>query len=237
MTYHDLYKKLEDDSSNAFLGSAIALSSYSLFSLFDEERADDFLSLSSADALLYEEQVNIESVHSEKEIIDALDCYDSCLSDFIFASHLHSDDAFKKMISLNRHMFEDLFEMSYSAVNQKRGIEYKRTEEEPIPNKRRYLINLNKENMIDVVLPLLVVFRKLLKRRQNGKKPYTFKEETESILVLLNEMIETKNITSDDLVKLSEFSMKCTSEIKMVSLKNDYIYLSGFYAAVLSYFE
>lgn len=237
MTYQELYTKLEDDSSNAFLGSAIALSSYSLFTVFDEERAEDFLSLSSADALLYMEQVNEESIYSKEEIVEALDCYDTCLSDFVFASRLHSDDVFKNMISLNSHMFEELFEMSYSAVNQKRGIEYKRKEEDPIQDKRRYLINLNKENMMDVILPLLVVLRKLLKRRQNRKKPYTFKEETDCILTLLDDRIKARNITSDDLAKLSSFSLKCTTEIKMVSLKNDYIYLSQFYKTVLTYFE
>ncbi len=237
MTYHELYKKLEDDSSNAFLGSAIALSSYSLFRTFDEDRAEDFLPLSSADALLYEEQVKREPVYSDDQIVESLTCYDTCLSDFVFAMQLNAEDAFKKMISLNHEMFDDLFDLSYSVIKQKRGIEFKKNEEEPFQDKRRYLIDLNSENMIDVLLPLLVVFRKLLKRRQNGKKPYTFKGETENVLVLLDCMINEKKITMDDLLRLSGFAIKCTSEIKMESLKNDYIYLSRFYEDAVYYFR
>ncbi len=237
MTCHELYSKLVDDTSNAFLGSAIALSSYSLFNTFDEDRSEDFLSLSFADELLYEEQVKNESVYSDNEIINALSCYDDCLSDFVFASHLNSDDVFKRMIEMNYHMFEELFSMSYTAVNQKRGITYTRKKEEPIQNKRRYLIDLNEENMVDVLLPLLAVFRKLLKRRQNGKRPYTFQVETMDTIHLLDRMIEERKITRDELIELSDFALKCTSEIKMVSLKNDYIYLSRFFKNAVCYFK
>ncbi len=237
MTYQELYTKLVDDSSNAFLGSAIALSSYSLFNTFDEDRSEDFLELSSADELLYEEQVKNESIYSSSDIIKALSCYDDCLSDFIFASRLNSDGAFKKMIEMNYQMFDELFFMSYNAVNQKRGITYTRNKEEPLQNKRRYLIDLNEKNMVDVLLPLLAVFRKLLKRRQNGKKPYTFHDETMDMIDLLDRMIEERIITGNELVRLSDFALKCTSEIKMVSLKNDYIYLSGFFENAVCYFR
>lgn len=237
MRYNELIKQLNDDRSSAFLGSAIALSCYSLFMTFDEEKAEDFLLLSDADSLLYKEQVSLENIYSEEDIKKALSIYDDCLFDLSFALLLNGDQSFRKIISSDYEMFEDLYNFSYQIISKKRDITFNRKKEEPLQNKMRYVISLNDKNMIDVILPLLIVFRKLLKRKHNGKKPFSFNEEVNEVLSLLDNMIQNREIDKENILSLSSFSKRCTEEIKTESLRNDYFFLSDMFSLMASYFN
>lgn len=237
MRYNELIKQLNDDRSSAFLGSAIALSCYSLFMTFDEEKAEDFLLLSDADSLLYKEQVSLENIYSEEDIKKALSIYDDCLFDLSFALLLNGDQSFRKIISSDYEMFEDLYNLSYQIISKKRNIIFNRKKEEPLQNKMRYVISLNDKNMIDVILPLLIVFRKLLKRKHNGKKPFSFNEEVNEVLSLLDNMIQNREIDKENILSLSSFAKRCTEEIKAESLRNDYFFLSDMFSLMASYFN
>lgn len=237
MRYNELIKQLNDDRSSAFLGSAIALSCYSLFMTFDEEKAEDFLLLSDADSLLYKEQVSLENIYSEEDIKKALSIYDDCLFDLSFALLLNGDQSFRKIISSDYEMFEDLYNLSYQIISKKRDITFNRKKEEPLQNKMRYVISLNDKNMIDVILPLLIVFRKLLKRKHNGKKPFSFNEEVNEVLSLLDNMIQNREIDKENILSLSSFAKRCTEEIKTESLRNDYFFLSDMFSLMASYFN
>lgn len=237
MRYNELIKQLNDDRSSAFLGSAIALSCYSLFMTFDEEKAEDFLLLSDADSLLYKEQVSLENIYSEEDIKKALSIYDDCLFDLSFALLLNGDQSFRKIISSDYEMFEDLYNLSYQIISKKRNIIFNRKKEEPLQNKMRYVISLNDKNMIDVILPLLIVFRKLLKRKHNGKKPFSFNEEVNEVLSLLDNMIQNREIDKENILSLSSFAKRCTEEIKTESLRNDYFFLSDMFSLMASYFN
>lgn len=237
MRYNELIKQLNDDRSSAFLGSAIALSCYSLFMTFDEEKAEDFLLLSDADSLLYKEQVSLENIYSEEDIKKALSIYDDCLFDLSFALLLNGDQSFRKIISSDYEMFEDLYNLSYQIISKKRNIIFNRKKEEPLQNKMRYVISLNDKNMIDVILPLLIVFRKLLKRKHNGKKPFSFNEEVNEVLFLLDNMIQNRKIDKENILSLSSFAKRCTEEIKTESLRNDYFFLSDMFSLMASYFN
>lgn len=237
MRCNELIKQLNDDRSSAFLGSAIALSCYSLFMTFDEEKAEDFLLLSDADSLLYKEQVSLENIYSEEDIKKALSIYDDCLFDLSFALLLNGDQSFRKIISSDYEMFEDLYNLSYQIISKKRNIIFNRKKEEPLQNKMRYVISLNDKNMIDVILPLLIVFRKLLKRKHNGKKPFSFNEEVNEVLSLLDNMIQNREIDKENILSLSSFAKRCTEEIKTESLRNDYFFLSDMFSLMASYFN
>lgn len=237
MRYNELIKQLNDDRSSAFLGSAIALSCYSLFMTFDEEKAEDFLLLSDADSLLYKEQVSLENIYSEEDIKKALSIYDDCLFDLSFALLLNGDQSFRKIISSDYEMFEDLYNLSYQIISKKRNIIFNRKKEEPLQNKMRYVISLNDKNMIDVILPLLIVFRKLLKRKHNGKKPFSFNEEVNEVLSLLDNMIQNREIDKENILSLSSFAKRCTEEIKTESLRNDYFFLSDMFSLMASCFN
>ncbi len=237
MRYNELITQLNDDRSSAFLGSAIALSCYSLFMTFDEEKAEDFLLLSDADSLLYKEQVSQDDIYSEVDIKKALSIYDDCLFDLSFALLLNGDQSYRKIISSDYEMFEDLYNLSYQIISKKRNITFNRKKEEPLQNKMRYVISLNDKNMIDVILPLLIVFRKLLKRKHNGKKPFSFNEEVNKVLSLLDDMIQNKKIGKEKILTLSSFAKKCTEEIKTESLRNDYFFLSDMFSLMASYFN
>lgn len=237
MRYNELITQLNDDRSSAFLGSAIALSCYSLFMTFDEEKAEDFLLLSDADSLLYKEQVSLENIYSEEDIKKALSIYDDCLFNLSFALLLNGDQSFRKIISSDYEMFEDLYNLSYQIISKKRDITFNRKKEEPLQNKMRYVISLNDKNMIDVILPLLIVFRKLLKRKHNGKKPFSFNEEVNEVLSLLDDMIQNREIDKENILSLSSFSKRCTEEIKTESLRNDYFFLSDMFSLMASYFN
>lgn len=237
MRYNELITQLNDDRSSAFLGSAIALSCYSLFMTFDEEKAEDFLLLSDADSLLYKEQVSQDDIYSEVDIKKALSIYDDCLFDLSFALLLNGDQSFRKIISSDYEMFEDLYNLSYQIISKKRNITFNRKKEEPLQNKMRYIISLNDKNMIDVILPLLIVFRKLLKRKHNGKKPFSFNEEVNEVLSLLDDMIQNKKIGKEKILTLSSFAKKCTEEVKTESLRNDYFFLSCMFSLMASYFN
>lgn len=237
MRYNELITQLNDDRSSAFLGSAIALSCYSLFMTFDEEKAEDFLLLSDADSLLYKEQVSLENIYSEEDIKKALSIYDDCLFDLSFALLLNGDQSFRKIISSDYEMFEDLYNLSYQIISKKRDITFNRKKEEPLQNKMRYVISLNDKNMIDVILPLLIVFRKLLKRKHNGKKPFSFNEEVNEVLFLLDNMIQNREIDKENILSLSSFAKRCTEEIKTESLRNDYFFLSDMFSLMASYFN
>jgi len=132
MRYNELIAQLNDDRSSAFLGSAIALSCYSLFMTFDEEKADDFLLLSDADSLLYKEQVSQENIYSEEDIKNALSIYDDCLFDLSFALLLDGDQSYKKIISSDYEMFEHLYSLSYQIISEKRNITFNRKKVEPL---------------------------------------------------------------------------------------------------------
>lgn len=237
MRYNELIKQLNDDRSSAFLGSAIALSCYSLFMTFDEEKAEDFLFLSDADSLLYKEQVSLDNIYSEEDIKKALSIYDDCLFDLSLALLLNGDQSFRKIISSDYEMFEDLYNLSYQIISKKRDITFNRKKEEPLQNKMRYVISLNDKNMIDVILPLLIVFRKLLKRKHNGKKPFSFNEEVNEVLFLLDNMIQNREIDKENILSLSSFAKRCTEEIKTESLRNDYFFLSDMFSLMASYFN
>lgn len=237
MRYNELITQLNDDRSSAFLGSAIALSCYSLFMTFDEEKAEDFLLLSDADSLLYKEQVSLENIYSEEDIKKALSIYDDCLFNLSFALLLNGDQSFRKIISSDYEMFEDLYNLSYQIISKKRNIIFNRKKEEPLQNKMRYVISLNDKNMIDVILPLLIVFRKLLKRKHNGKKPFSFNEEVNEVLSLLDNMIQNREIDKENILSLSSFAKRCTEEIKTESLRNDYFFLSDMFSLMASYFN
>lgn len=237
MRYNELIKQLNDDRSSAFLGSAIALSCYSLFMTFDEEKAEDFLFLSDADSLLYKEQVSLDNIYSEEDIKKALSIYDDCLFNLSFALLLNGDQSFRKIISSDYEMFEDLYNLSYQIISKKRDITFNRKKEEPLQNKMRYVISLNDKNMIDVILPLLIVFRKLLKRKHNGKKPFSFNEEVNEVLSLLDNMIQNREIDKENILSLSSFAKRCTEEIKTESLRNDYFFLSDMFSLMASYFN
>lgn len=237
MRYNELITQLNDDRSSAFLGSAIALSCYSLFMTFDEEKAEDFLLLSDADSLLYKEQVSLENIYSEEDIKKALSIYDDCLFNLSFALLLNGDQSFRKIISSDYEMFEDLYNLSYQIISKKRNIIFNRKKEEPLQNKMRYVISLNDKNMIDVILPLLIVFRKLLKRKHNGKKPFSFNKEVNEVLSLLDNMIQNREIDKENILSLSSFAKRCTEEIKTESLRNDYFFLSDMFSLMASYFN
>lgn len=237
MRYNELITQLNDDGSSAFLGSAIALSCYSLFMTFDEEKAEDFLLLSDADSLLYKEQVSAEDVYSEEDIKKALSIYDDCLFDLSFALSLNGDESYKKIISSDYEMFDDLYSLSYQIISKKRNITFNKKKEESLQNKRRYIISLNDENMIDVITPLLIVFRKLVKRKQRGKKPFSFIEDVNNVLSLLDNMIQNRKVDKENVLSLSSFVKRCTAEIKTESLRNDYFFLSDMFSLMASYFN
>lgn len=237
MRFNELIAQLNDDRSSAFLGSAIALSCYSLFMTFDEEKADDFLLLSDADSLLYKEQVSQENIFSEEDIKNALSIYDDCLFDLSFALLLNGDQSYRKIVSSDYEMFEHLYFLSYQIISEKRNITFNRKKVELIQNKMRYVINLNDKNMIDVILPLLIVFHKLVKRKHNGKKPFSFNEEVNEILSLLEDMIQNRTANKEKIMTMSSFAKKCTEEIKTESLRNDYFFLSDMFFLMASYFN
>ena len=237
MRYNELIAQLNDDRSSAFLGSAIALSCYSLFMTFDEEKANDFLLLSDADSLLYKEQVSLDDIYPEGEIKNALSIYDDCLFDLSFALLLNGDQSYRQIVSFDYEMFEDLYKLSYQIISEKRNITFNRKKVEPLQNKMRYVINLNDKNMVDVILPLLIVFRKLVKRKHNGKKPFSFNEEVNEILSFLDDMIQNRTADKEKIMTLSSFAKKCTEEIKTESLRNDYFFLSDMFFLMASYFN
>ena len=237
MRYKELITQLNDDRSSAFLGSAIALSCYSLFMTFDEEKAGDFLLLSDADSLLYKEQVSQDDIYSEEEIKKALSIYDDCLFDLSFALLLNGDKSYRKIISSDYEMFENLYNLSCQIISKKRNIAFNRKKEETLQNKMRYVIVLNDKNMIDVILPLLIVFRKLIKRKNNGKKPFSFNEKVNEVLSLLDDMIQNRTVEKENVLTLSAFAKKCTAEIKTESLRNDYFFLSDMFSLMASYFN
>lgn len=237
MRYNELIAQLNDGRSSAFLGSAIALSCYSLFMTFDEEKAGDFLLLSDADSLLYKEQVSQDNIYSVEDIKKALSIYDDCLSDLSFALLLNGNQSYRKIVSSDYEMFENLYSLSYQIISKKRNIAFSRKVEEPLQNKMRYVIDLNDKNMIDVILPLLIVFRKLVKRKHNGKKPFLFNEEVNAVLSILDDMIQNRTVDKENVLSLSSFAKRCTTEIKTESLRNDYFFLSDMFSLMASYFN
>ena len=237
MRYNELITRLNDGRSSAFLGSAIALSCYSLFMTFDEEKAEDFLLLSDADSLLYKEQVSQDNIYSGEDIKKALSIYDDCLSDLSFALLLNGNQSYRKIVSSDYEMFENLYSLSYQIIRKKRNIAFSRKEEKPLQNKMRYVIDLHDKNMIDVILPLLIVFRKLVKRKHNGKKPFSFNEEVNAVLFLLDDMIQNRTVDKENVLSLSSFAKRCTTEIKTESLRNDYFFLSDMFSLMASYFN
>lgn len=213
-------EKLKNLDSYSFLGSALALSCYFLVVRENEEMAEDFLRLSLSDALLYQNQVEGGLLRKEK--------VEACLDDYRIAIHdleelqaRRTPTGFHQIVSANARMAKSLYVLSSgeSGKSVKDG-------EVIMLNKRRYLFEFDEEVRKECSYPLLLVFLKLMERKNRGKKPFLFDEEGKNTVVLLKKAAMENDFGYSLMRKAEELARLCVPQIKMESLRDDFRYLS-----------
>lgn len=92
------------------------------------------------------------------------------------------------------------------------------------------------KNIIESILPTLLMLEKLMERKQNGKKPFPAEFDYEGKYKLIDDaylyLLDQKkskcpSVDSETLEKIADISKESTQYIKMDSLKNDYYYLAN----------
>ncbi len=220
MTLETEMDKLKDSDSCSFLGSALALSCYFLVVQEDNEMAEDFLRLADSDALLYQNQVE-GGILSESKRKECLDDYVCAIHDLNELKARRTPDGFHKLVELNLKMAKSLYSLSIG----KRQTETVNPDTVML-NKRRYLFPFDETMRKECAYPLLLVFLKLIARKNRGKKPFIFEEKEREFLIRLERAVSERTYDCPILIEAGELASSCVPQVKMASLKEDFRYLS-----------
>lgn len=262
MNFEKMNQLLKDPSSVYYCGSSCLLSLIVIFDSMEktsnQEFKNKFSSFKENVILLFDEDTTLFDISKKKEmlsdeewkkVMDILNLYNVVISSVIdIMSFCHSDNT-ENYLSLFRSDYLFLMSLAHDNIklfSQRSDVpddfEKLRSENfDLIENKTssripKFKMELKGEEVLLSMLPLLSMLLKLMTRKQNSKKPFSFdfNEKKGFILKCENEfesMISKKEVDKEKasslLKKLAIIGFEARREVAMKSLKEDFTYLYG----------
>ena len=246
-------QELGDPSSPYYCGSAALLSLYHLvYSLRKEFKklyeSPDYL-LETISSLCYKD-ADLFSIIRKEDMNEE----DAEQAADIFYAYADLFDALPEVITFISKEYQPLFDLSLSflkktikeacnppmdkcptQVLQRAVFELSLTYRyQEIDLGMGEITSIPNDVLLDSSKPLLAMLSKLTKRKNQGKKPFSQEFDFEKKISSIDVLIDKETISKEEILEAAIIAKDASSEIKMASLKEDYLYIASYLEAVSS---